>query len=274
MRLDCEVVVTRTGAKAVRDRVTGELMHPVVGPLVESERLYALPARLAERLRDPGPPLVLFDVGLGAGSNAVAALRVSESLPVTARRLAITSFDRSPAALALALEDAHAPAFGLGGETGRLARALLASGRVETPRTVWTYVEGDVLETLPASTSRADVTFWDPFSPGKNPDLWSVRAFAAAFSRCGPEGTLFTYSGATRVRAALLLAGFAVGVGQPIGDGRAATEAAVDAGALSRPLDTRWLARLLRSSAPFPADAPPDAADRIAGLRQFRVPPG
>ena len=32
----CEVVITRSGAPAMRDRAVGELMHPVVGPLVEA----------------------------------------------------------------------------------------------------------------------------------------------------------------------------------------------------------------------------------------------
>ncbi len=51
-------------------------MHPVVGPLVEAERLYVGPSRLRERLVDGAKdPLVLLDVGLGAGSNAIAAWR-------------------------------------------------------------------------------------------------------------------------------------------------------------------------------------------------------
>ena len=59
-----------------------EVMHPVIGPLVEADALYVVPSRLAARLAqtseaDPTAPLVLLDVGLGAGSNAVAAWRVS-----------------------------------------------------------------------------------------------------------------------------------------------------------------------------------------------------
>ncbi len=35
---NCEVVMTRGGARAMLDRATGEVMHPVVGPLIEGER--------------------------------------------------------------------------------------------------------------------------------------------------------------------------------------------------------------------------------------------
>jgi queuine tRNA-ribosyltransferase len=77
---------------------------------------------------------------------------------------------------------------------------------------------------------------------------------------------LHTYSGATAVRTALLLAGFAVGLGEPIGNGRVGTIAATSAALLARPFDRRFLDRVARSSAPFPPDAPPDALARIAAL--------
>ena len=85
---DCEVVVTRGGARAMLDRRVGEVMHPVVGPAIEATRLYIGPSRLAARLAaGGGEPLVLFDVGLGAGSNAIAAWRLAEGLPDSARPL-------------------------------------------------------------------------------------------------------------------------------------------------------------------------------------------
>jgi queuine tRNA-ribosyltransferase len=69
----------------------------------------------------------------------------------------------------------------------------------------------------------------------------------------------------------MLLAGFAVGVGPRTGTPGQTTIAAVRLGDLAQPLDKRWLERLLRSSAPLPADAPEDALERIAALEQFRA---
>jgi queuine tRNA-ribosyltransferase len=271
MSLDCEVVLTHSGAPAMLDRITGEVMHPVVGPLAEAERLYVEPSRLEARLRALDPePLVLLDVGLGAGSNAAAAWRLSESLVGAARRLRIVSFDRSLAALELALAAEHAAAFGLAGQAGVAARALCAQGRHDSVRSEWQLRQGELSSTLalerPAS---ADVVFWDPFSPLANPELWTASAFSALFRVCRAGATVHTYSGATRVRSALLLAGFAVGTGEKVGEGKYATIAALGADALARPLDQRWLSRLGRSSAPFPPDAPADAFTRIAALPQF-----
>lgn len=275
--LDPEVVTTRAGARAIRDRITGELMHPVVGPSVEAERLYVGPSRLEARLREAGErPLVLLDVGLGAGSNAIAAWRVSERMPASARGLVIASFDRSLEALALASTPEHAGAFGLDGAAGEAARAILAGGAHETARTRWRFVAGELLESLAREEAgSADVVFWDPFSPGANPALWTTAAFASLFPLCRAGATVHTYGGATATRAAMLLAGFAVGEGEITGDASKAgqrkrgTVAALRAEDLERPLTRRWLERLSRSSAPLPSDAPPDAMKQIASRPQF-----
>lgn len=266
-----EVVVTRGGARAMLDRDTGEVMHPVVGPSVESQQLYCGPARLSERLMEGGDALVLWDVGLGAGSNAVAAWRRSEALPSTARRLSIVSFERSLEAFATALRPEHAADFGLDGAAGEAGRAVLDGRPHETARTSWRLVVGELPGVLAGEAeATADVVFWDPFSPRANPELWTMAAFAALRRGCRAGATVHTYSGATAARAAMLLGGFAVGLGVALGENKRATMAAVDAVDLTEPLDARWLERLGRSSAPFPKDAPPDALARIAAMAQFR----
>jgi queuine tRNA-ribosyltransferase len=266
-----QIVLTSLGVPAVRDAVVGEVMHPVIGPAVEAERLYVAQSRLRARLEEAGPPLVLLDVGLGAGSNALAALAAAESAG-PGRRLDLTSFEQDTGALALACSDAGAAHLGLSARALEAARALLAHGRFESPRVRWRLVPGDVREALPREPVSADVVFWDPFSPKANPGLWTVAAFSALRGRCGPRAAVYTYSTATATRSALLLAGFYVGAGDPSGPKQETTVAATDPALLARPLDARWLARLGRSSAPFPDDAPRDALARVAAHPQFRAP--
>jgi queuine tRNA-ribosyltransferase len=274
--LDCEVVLSRSGVPAMRDRNSGELMHPVVGPRVEAARLYVEPSRLAERLSAPrgaqdADPLVLLDVGLGAGSNAIAAWQLSESLRVGDRRLSIVSFDRSLDALALALRTEHRAAFGFAEDgAGEAARALLEHGCHETARTSWRLQRGDLrVELARQPAASAEVVFWDPFSLRANPELWTLAAFSAARRTARDAATLHTYSGATSVRSALLLAGFAVGVGEAVSTGKYGTCAALHHRDLQTPLDRRWLDRLSRSCAPLPVDAPP----RDAALQQIKSRP-
>jgi queuine tRNA-ribosyltransferase len=261
-----EIVKVKGGALAVRDIASAEVMHPVVGAVFESEALYAEQSKLRERLQQG--PLTVFDVGLGAASNALAARRISEER-AEGPLLTIISFERDLGALQLALSSEHAAGFGLAGEAGDAARALIEHGLHETPKTRWKLLRGNALEMLEQVDERADVVFWDPYSPRANPELWTVNAFSLLRARCGPRATVFTYSSSTTTRAALLLAGFAVGMGQGTGAQRQTTCAAVDARDLAMPLGPRFLERLRRSSAPLPADAPRDALEKIASLPQL-----
>ena len=270
-RVNHEIVRTRGGALAMRSLADGEVMHPGVGPLVEAEQLYVRQSRLRERLlaaegAEPGR-LVLFDVGLGAGSNALAARSASETLPEGAARLELVSFERDLGALELAL--AAGEPFGWRGEPAEAARALLAQGAHETARTHWRLVRGDLLETLARQTSRADIVYWDPFSPRANPALWTVAAFSEARRLAGPRCALYTYSASTATRLALLLAGWAVGVGDAIGDKAQTTAAALAVSDLERPLERGWLPRLSRPDVPLPSDAPSDAIARVRLAPQF-----
>jgi queuine tRNA-ribosyltransferase len=249
----------------------GEVMHPGVGPLVESRELYVRQSRLEARLRDGAVRLCVYDVGLGAGSNALAARAAAERAGDGAARLELVSFERDLGALELAL--AHPDAFGTAGAAGQAARALLADGEHRSARTRWRLRRGELLDALAAEAvageAPADIVFWDPFSPGADPSLWTVAAFRALRRAAAPRCTLFTYSASTATRVALLLAGFAVGVGDAIGDKAQTTAAAVDPADLARPLDRRWLERVARADAPRPTDAPTDLARALTALPQF-----
>jgi queuine tRNA-ribosyltransferase len=266
-----EIVATSSGAPSMRDAEAGEVMHPVIGAAVESERLYVAQSRLAARLLEPGPsPLVLFDVGLGAAGNALAAIRAARGAPPGSRPLAVVSFERELGALSLACSEDGARRLGWSAEDAAAARALLLHGRHEEPGLTWELRLGDALERLDAEPLRADLVYWDPFSPKVNGGLWTAAAFSRLAARCAPGAAVFTYSTATATRSALLLGGFVVGHGDASGPKEETTAAALPPAAPARPLDARWLARLARSSAPFPPDAPADAMARIGAMEQFR----
>ena len=270
-----EIVVTPSGASALRERASGEVMHPGAGPLIESQRLYVTPSRLVARLAAEHPePLVLFDVGLGAGSNAAAAWCASEQRTQPGRKLEIISFDRTDAALDVALRPEHAAAFGFDAQGRCAGQQLLAERCARGLHTRWQLRLGDfAAEFARAFGTQADVVFWDPFSPRVDPSAWSVAIFSALRRCCRSGATVHTYSAATSTRAALLLAGFAVGLEYAASNKqRHSTMAAIDLGDLRRPLPQSWLEHFARSNAGWPHDAPVDAVERISALPQFRRP--
>ena len=250
---DFELVTLRNGARAVRHLGHGEVMHPATGPWQEAQRLYVEQPRLAERLSTPGEPLVIHDVGLGAATNAVAALTCARALGDARQRdLELVSFEVDLAPLRLALADAEG--FSFLQPFREAAEALMREGQWEAPGIRWRLRLGDArghLEALP----RADLVFFDPFSPASNPEMWTVPVLQRVRAACredGPGALLLTYSAATPTRVTLLLAGFFVGAGLSTGTKGETTVGATRREALEAPLGERWLERWRRSSARAP----------------------
>lgn len=249
---DFELVTLRNGHRAVRHVGHGEVMHPAVGPWREANRLYVEQLGLAARLAGSAAKVRVWDVGLGGGANAVAALTCAKSLPSRAP-LEVVSFEVDVKALQLALTDEEG--FPFLGPWRDAAAELLAEGRSEAEGLCWRLERGDLLETMEKAPGPADLVFFDPFSPEKNPSLWTRHALRRLRGRCREDGAgalLSTYSASTRTRASLLLAGFFVGTGVSVGTKKETTVAATRLESLGRPLGSEWLARWRRSSARAP----------------------
>ena len=271
----CEVVTLPGGPRAIKDRASGQVMHCGTGPSIEPDAIYVRPSRLDARLREGGAELVLFDVGLGAASNALAAWQVSQAAPASARRLEIVSFDHDLVPLELALLPENVASFGLASPQAQTAaRTLLADGRYETERTVWRLALGNFPRCLALEADgSADIVFWDMYSANANPLLWTVEMFRKLRRACRDGATLHTTSAATSARTAMLLGGFAVGRSVGTGDRDETTIACTHHQGLEAPLDARWLQRLGRSSAAFPSDVSKDVDVRASAVAQVSALP-
>jgi tRNA U34 5-methylaminomethyl-2-thiouridine-forming methyltransferase MnmC len=276
---DFELVTLRNGTRAVRHTGHGEVMHPSVGPWQEAQALYVAQSQLAEKLQNDGPPLHLWDVGLGAGTNAVAALTCARELGERQRRqLKVVSFEIDLAPLRLALADSEGfPFLQPFAEAGK---ALATTQRWREGLLEWELHLGDAAalwrerEQPYGSWELADLVFFDPFSPASNPAMWTPSAFQLlrTHAREDSEGcTLFTYSAATPTRVSLLLGGFFVGAGIATGMKKETTVAATRRESLREPLDERWLARWERSTAQGPHGTPTseELQSAIRGHTQF-----
>jgi tRNA U34 5-methylaminomethyl-2-thiouridine-forming methyltransferase MnmC len=250
----------------------GETLHPVAGPVAEAEALYVGQLRLRERIEaaarhfpaardgfDPHPDgeFVIWDVGLGAGGNALTVLRCLDDLPA---RVRLVSFDETPAPLRFALD--HRDELGyLGGFETAVGR-LLECGRHEFNvgelRIHWALHIGDFPAWLNGGCGDGapapHAVLFDPFSPAKNPAMWTRRVLSDLARALEPHRpcALATYSRSTLVRTTLLLAGFFVGVGAALPGKEETTVAANDPALIAQPLDHRWLAKARASRAAEP----------------------
>lgn len=69
----------------------------------------------------------------------------------------------------------------------------------------------NTIQTLIHSGFQADAIFFDPFSPRKCPQLWTVEFFQLVTTCLAPSGKLATYSRSAAVRSALLEVGLVIG---------------------------------------------------------------
>ncbi len=260
-RGDYEIHTAREGFASILHRDSGEIMHARTPPMEEAQRLYVDQSHLATRLREPtDAPLTIWDVGLGAAANAMAAIRVYENAkePPT-RPLRIVSFENDLDSLRLAF--AHNELFRYLRHSG--PHHLLRHGHWQSrtqPGLTWTLVHGDYVETLAAAPGPPDIVFYDMFSAKTTGGPWTLEAFRRLFTACN-EGRhpteLFTYTNATATRTVMLAAGFHVarGVGTPP---KTETTIALTPAALGlhprELIPATWLEKWTRSETRFPPE--------------------
>jgi queuine tRNA-ribosyltransferase len=278
-------VLVGDGIGRIRDMTSGEVMHSVNDPAEEARSLYVEQSRLVERVgAAAASPLVVWDVGLGAAANAMAAVQAVEAQAIevravqstrTSRGLLLVSFENDLDSLILALRH---PAW-FTHLRHAAPRQLLAAGRWQNAAAGvdWQLIRGD-FATVKHAAPRPDIVFFDPFSFKTDSGLWTLQAFcelAQLFTDHAVE--LFTYTYSTSVRAAMLAAGFHVAKGRGTGPKGETTIglSPLAAAQLHRHelLGAEWLAKWRRSD----AQAPPgvgvgDESWRaaVAGHPQFR----
>jgi queuine tRNA-ribosyltransferase len=256
---DYEVHDAWEGFASIRQISSGEIMHSRTDPMEEARQLYVEQSNLAERLRrdSENEGLIIWDVGLGAAANAIAAMECYENA-ATNRPLRIVSFENDLDPLRLALRKRESFPY-LRAEP---AERLIAKGewRAGDSDLSWTLMFGDFRETMNRAPS-ADIIFYDMFSTKTSAGAWSFEIFRRLFQTCGERPVeLFTYTCSTANRAALLAAGFYVARGRSAGQ-KIETTIALSPAAVETPsassrelLGEKWLEKWSRSTARFPWD--------------------
>ena len=270
-----ELVQLKSGQESIRCRTHGETMHVGSGPSTEAAELHVDQQRIVERAQacqaEGNAPFIVWDVGLGPAGNALTTL---EALRATDAPVEIHSFEIDTAVLEFALKHSEALGYMTGWEP--VLETLLERGEVQAlPHVRWRLYRGDYLAQMRHAPPPAAI-FHDPYSPARNPQMWSLEVFRAARERCGEGGALLTnYTRSTAVRVTLALAGWAVGLGVATGDKDQTTIASTRLDWLERPLDLAWLRRVRASTNAAPCRGGHYAPGPIgeADLRTLEVLP-
>jgi queuine tRNA-ribosyltransferase len=262
---DYAIVLNKKGTSSIQQKTSGQIMHSVSDPWEEANLLYVYQSGILDRSGE----IEVWDVGLGAATNAMALIRAVESgienqtLSPTFK-LRLTSFESDLDSLKLA--NAHSREF----QYLRHAapKAILENrqwvskdGRME-----WDLIIGDFQETFKEG-SPPDFIFYDMFSSKVDSLYWSWDFFERLRKACGSKKTeLFTYSNSTTVRSQLLRGGWWVSRGIATGPKTETTIAHLGPVPGRNTLSSDWLGRWSRSHA---FDASLDEA--IRGHEQFQI---
>jgi len=254
--------IAREGFANILHVQSGEIMHSRLAPMEEANRLYVGQAQFSERVKagKRNDPLVVWDVGLGAAANAMAAILCHREAGLSGeklRPLKIVSFENDLDSLRLAT--AHEALFPYLRHPA--PRALLENGFWQEGTVSWELRMGDFPATIGGDSP--EVIFYDMYSAKTCRRPWLPETFARLHAACGNQGSeLFTYTVSTASRLAMLLAGFYVARGSAMGGKEETTiafmEAALKNGWANRHslLGAEWLQKWQRSAARFPAWLP------------------
>lgn len=275
-----EVIQQGGGFYSIRDKVSGETMHSVIDPMIESKCLYVDQSDLCRQLsKELCEPLVIWDVGLGCATNAMAAVREIEQLRreyCVKRDVQIVSFENDLDSIRLALRNPS-----LFSHVRHPApSSIVRTGSWENSASgiKWTLLTGDFTEMLEKAPS-PDIIYYDLYSRKNNNDFWSMQLFKRIFDHCnGKNARLISYSVSTRVRAVLLAAGFSICYGTGSGPKNQTTIAFTsfdDAQAHPQPIGREWLAKWKRSTVKTDVSLSEEENDyinqKVITHRQFAV---
>jgi queuine tRNA-ribosyltransferase len=251
---DYEVIVRDSGNGSIKQISSGEVMHSVIDPQEEARALYVDQSDVVACAALPGEPIVIWDVGLGAATNAMTCIMELERQVDGLRPIEIISFEKDLDPLKLALT--HAWLF-KHLRHGAPHQLLDSSIWENAPKNLkWSLIFGDFRESM-TKASCPDIIWYDPFSFRVDTELWSAQVFRELLECCAAKASrVFTYSASTAVRAAMLAAGWYVGPGVGTGPKTETTiaynqkaAAGVSGDSL---LGARWLERWSRSDAKIP----------------------
>ena len=254
------IVRTEDGSYTLISPVYGEPYHSLTaGAVTECLVKFVGPSRILERCSLKEEVRIL-DVGFGLGYNTAVALTEIRKISKEVRVEVVALDVRIPEEIPPLPEP-------YGEIHGRMIGSL--------PEWEWEnmrvrLVLGDARETLKKlSGFGADAVFHDPFSPFKNPELWTLDLLKLVKDTMSEEGMWTSYTSALPVRRTLLDLGFRVGESRPVGRRKGGTVASLKGEV--PPLPHEEERKLLESPYSVPLRDPYLSWDPLRILVEYRI---
>ncbi len=205
------IVKTEDGSDSLFSDEYGQAMHSISGAYQEAVLKHVYSSGILERLEKE---LFILDIGFGIGYNILAL--INEFIQKkSGRKLNIISLEKDftyqPLMDAILFNDERDIVYSE-------IKKTIAHGENNTGQYSLKIIYGDARNSIKILNNYFfDAVFHDPYSPSKNPELWSVDFFKELRRLMKESAVLTTYSSALQIRMALIEAGFNIGAGPSVG---------------------------------------------------------
>jgi len=193
-------VVTGDGSITLYSENYQDHFHSKSGALEESFKKFVEPCNLK-------PGAVILDIGFGLGYNILEAIH-------SVKNIRVTSLEKDENVLK-EVQNINVPEH-LEKDYDTVKKAAKNLHYKDDDVEI-EIVLGDAVETVKILKERFDAVFLDPFSPLKNPELWTISFFNDVKKLMKKNAVLATYSCARSVRENLKNAGFLIKDGPVVG---------------------------------------------------------
>ncbi|MGM5481935.1 MAG: tRNA (5-methylaminomethyl-2-thiouridine)(34)-methyltransferase MnmD [Nanobdellota archaeon] len=200
-------IITKDNTITFYNEEIGDVYHSESGAKQEAFEKFAKPA-LIPFMTNPPQIIEILDICFGLGYNSCAAIDfITRHMPDT--KIIITGLENDEKILQKVNE--LNPEFE---NYEKIKQAVKVNYNAQLLKI--NIIQGDAISTI-ENVGQIDIVFHDPFSPKKQPSLWTEELFRKAYNKLRKGGILLTYSCAKKVRENLLKAGFRVEDGPCVG---------------------------------------------------------
>ena len=205
-------IITNDNSVTLFNEEYQETYHSKTGAIEETFKKFIEPTKINELAKSGH--IRILDVCFGLGYNAIGAIdSIKESNPNC--EIEIISLEKD-----LKLDETKE--LGAGFKNYQILNKLefdpITNSHLYEDKNIHLIIKiGDATKTIKKIQGKFDAIFHDPFSPKKNPEMWSKEFFIDVKQRMTKNTILATYSCARMVRDNLRDAGFEVQDGPKVG---------------------------------------------------------
>ncbi|MDY6969970.1 MAG: MnmC family methyltransferase [Spirochaetota bacterium] len=219
------IITTDDSTSSLYSEEYDEVMHSTSGAYEESLFKHVYPSKILEKRNRK---IAVLDIGFGLGYNVLALITEFLKNPIS-QHLNIVSLEKesdyAPHMRKIEFSDERNYIY------NKIKQSFFLKQKLITDMYSFEIITGDARNTIKAiKDTTFDAIFHDPYSPSKNPELWSVEIFQEIQRLATDTCILTTYSSAPQIRMALIKAGFRLGKGPSLGKKREGTLATISGG--------------------------------------------